>query len=480
MNKRLGVVLATVILLASGGWAWKIADHRRQIVVANLPEAPDLTNTPKILQEKLAVAQARARAPLTASKGLVQIARLYHANGFLSEAAQCYAGLEKIDPHEPRWLHLHASILAGFGEIEPAAALWTEAVTLAPKYLPARIRLGDCRLKANQPDQAFAVYHDVLTQDPGNSYALLGLARLDLEAKKWDEARGLLETVYNQTNHELGYDLIVSLYERLGLREQAAEIRSSAKASGAYRDVPDPWLDDLVDDCYDPFRLALSAGMAARTGAPETAIKRLQQAIELSPQDVTLRFQLGGVYFAQQNFGASREQFETCTRIDPNFPDGWVQLSTLQTQAGDVSGAARTLSAGLANCPNSPGLHLMQARRLEAANQIGGAISEFRTSIRLRPNEPDAYVELANLYIKLGMESEGIALMRQALEADPGEPTALGALTIYAISLKNEAEATRCLTRANLQLRIPRQQISAFAGLYQQTFGHNWIPGERN
>src|SRR6187551_1388607 len=75
-----------------------------------------------------------------------------------------------------------------------------------------------------------------------------------------------------------------------------------------------------------------------------------------------------------------------CTELAPDFADGWANLSALQAAMGDASAAERTLAEGLRRCPQSPGLHLQYARKLQAAGRLGEAIAEFQTSIRLRPN----------------------------------------------------------------------------------------------
>lgn len=468
------------LALAGGAWWWQQAGNRLAIVATALPPTPDLSAAPAVLTEHIGAAHARALGRSTALKGLAELGRLYHANGFLEEATRCYAGLEQLAPSEPRWPHLHATILAGYGEIEPAAQLWRRVVQLAPEYLPARLRLGDCLLKANRPDDAAATYADVLKRSPADSYALLGLARIDLEAGRWDQARERLETVVKQTNFELGYDLIVSLYERLGQAERAAAIRGSAKASGAFRDPPDPWLDELMDLCFDPYRLALTAGVAARVGEPAKAIRLLERAVDLDPADVSSHFQLGGIQLIQRDFAAARAQFEHCTALAPDFADGWAHLSALQAQMGEGSAAARTLMTGLSHCPNSPGLHLMWARNLRAAGQNEQAINEFQTSIRLRPNEPDAYVELGNLYINLGNEDAGVRQMQLAIEADPGDPTALGVLAFRAISTGREIEARQWLDRVARQPRVPREQSTVLLQAYQQAFGRAFTPDRSN
>lgn len=463
----LGLALAA---LGAGAWWWQAGQAQAQVATF-LPALPDLSQSPPALRERVTRADAHARQHFGAVKGLAELARVYHANGFLDAASRCYTGLEQLQPDEPRWPHLHATILAGYGEIEPALALWQKVRALAPDYLAAQLRSGDCFLKANRPAEAAAAYTAALKLEPNNPYATLGLARLDLEAGHWDQARARLEQVVAQTNFTLGYDLIVSLYERQGLTQRATEIRSMAKASGAYRDPADPWLDALLDDCLEPYRLSLAAGTIARNGDQATALKLLERAAEVAPEDVSVIFQLGSLLDAQGKTGDALAMFERCTLLAPDFSDGWVQLSLAQAKLGQATAAARTLATGLQKCPQSPGLHLMNARELVKAGRTGEAVVAFQTSIRLRPNEPDAYIELGKLFIKQGREAEGVAEIQRALVAEPGNPVALGVLTFYAIATGNEAEATRWFAALRNQPRVPREQAEQLRAAFQKQFG---------
>ncbi|HTL67366.1 MAG TPA: tetratricopeptide repeat protein [Lacunisphaera sp.] len=476
MKPRLVLVLVLAILAAGGGWVWWRAGTQQAAVRPALPPVPDLSAASPALRDAIVAADARARGRFTAVKGLVALSRLYHANGYYDAALACYTGLEKLQPAEPRWLHLHAFIIAGYGELDPAIKMWQRVTQLAPDYVPAHLRLADALLKSNQIAAAGAEYETVLKLSPDNAYARLGLARIDLEAQRWDQAREKLEAIVRQTHFNLGYDLIVSLYERLGLSSEAASIRGSSKASGAYRDFPDPWLSALMDDCFDPYRLGITAGVAAQSGDTAGAKRLLLRAIELAPDDVSSHFQLGGLAVATKDTKLAREQFERCTQIAPTFSDGWAQLSNLQADSGEAIAAAATLKEGLEHCPDSPGLHLLQARRLRDAGSAGEAIQEFKTSIRLRPNEPEAYVELGTLYINLGQDEVGISLMRLAFEADPGDPAALGALAFHAISTGKEAEARDWLTRIANQPRVPGSQAAVLYQAYQQAFGRTFNP----
>jgi tetratricopeptide (TPR) repeat protein len=475
MTRRRTVIFALGGALLAGGavggaWWWRV-EQRAAIVASALPPAPDLSGWPTELRERIATAESRAKAGSIAA--LHELSRLWHANGFFSEASDCYRLLEKLEPSEPRWWHRHAAILAGYGDTDVALACAQRAVELAPSYAPAKLRLGDLLLKRNELDRAAAIY-DELLRTGDNPHALLGLARIDVEAGRWAEARTRLERVVAQTNYELGYDLIVTVYERLGLAEQAARVRGRAKASGAYRDPADPWVDELLDDCFDAYRLSLAAGTAQRTADLARAQRLLERAVALAPDDATIRFQLAGVLTEKRDVANARAQLEQCTKISSQFPDAWAHLGALLEQAGNSAGAERVVIAGLGQCPDSPGLHLMRARQHRSAGRVAAAIDAYTRSIQLRPNEADAYIELATLLLQSDHANEGVQQLLQALTAEPDHPTALTLLALTAISAGDEPAAQRWLTRVKAQPRISPEQAEQLFAAYRGQFGREF------
>lgn len=472
-KRKILIVTLFVALIATGaaGWWWIETGAQRALIVESLPVLPDLTAVPAMMRERIIDADTRARTRTGGTDALAELAQLYHANGFLLEATICYGGLERLQPSEPRWMHLHATILAGYGEADPALELWSRVVQMAPGYVPAHLRMGDCLLKANRAGEAVAAYEAALKIEPNQAHAMFGLARIDFEAERWDKARERLERVVSQTNYQLGYDLIVTLYERLGLLDRARAIRGVASASGAYRDPADPWLDGLTEYCFDPFRLSLNAGVIARLGDRPGAQRLLERAIELAPNDVGSRFQLGTLAVEQGNVKLATEQLERCTVLAPDFADGWAHLSSLQAQQGNTVAAERTLALGLKNCPQSPGLHLMRARSLRKAGRPEEAINEYMISARLRPNEPEAFLELGNTYISLDRTAEGIAHIRAALDAEPENPIALSILAFHAITQSDEKEAKQWMKRVTNQPRVKHETVAALTRAYQEKFG---------
>ncbi len=472
MKKALIVAVVGLGVLGGGiaFWFQHQRQVRREFVLKVLPTMAHDAGTPAF-RSRLSGAIDRAKSEGDGTSGLAEASRLYHANGYLAEAARCYEGLERLQPSEAVWWHRQAAIFAGYGDDENALPLWQKTVELAPDYIPARLRLADVELKTNRVDEAKKNYDDVLQRDPGNPYADLGLARIDWEAGRLEPAKTRLQRVVERTHYELGYDLIVSVDERLGLIDQANAVRAQHRDSGAFRDADDPWLDSLMDDCYDPFRLLLAAGNFERSGKIDTAVTLLRRAAELSPQDVRPVFQLGLLYLHGKDLVAAAREFERCTQIAPTFADGWAQLAGALSDRGDIQGAVRTVINGLGSCPDSPGLHLMRARQLEDSEENAEAIEELKTSIRLRPNAMDPYLELGKLLIKTNRVDEGVEQLQLALVAEPDNPSALSILAFHAISTGNRVEARNWMDRVHRQPRVPAAEREQLEQAYQQAFG---------
>jgi tetratricopeptide (TPR) repeat protein len=463
--------VATLVAVSVAGWmAWNSAQRRARIE-ASIPARPDLNEWPAELAQRITDCEERARRGDDAIAGLDELSRLYHANGFYPEASQLYAALLQLDPDNPRWPHRLAHILAGFGRIEDAMPLWRQTLAHAPDYIPALLRVGDALLKVNQNAEAAEVYASVLRLEPRNPYALLGLGRIDVAAERWAQARERLESAVMLSNYELGYDLLPTVYERLGTSGRGEEIRARSKASGAFRDPADPWLDELHSDCYDAYRLSLLGGNAQRNGDMRGAVAILERALKFAPDSAPIHYQLGMLFVSQREFTRARPRLEECIRLAPDFADGWAQLAHLQWTVGDRAAFERTINEGIVRCPDSAGLRQDRGRRLLKDGKTDAAIADFREAIRLRPQEAGAYLDLALAYGVIGRNADAAVELRRALQAEPENPDALEGLAIHAINVGDAAEARDFLRRVLSQPRISPETRESLRQAYTQKFG---------
>ncbi len=466
----LAAAAASAVVVVGAILGWRA--HQRSVVLADsVPARPDLATWPAELPARIASCEERITAGRSPVAALGELSRLYHANGFLPEAATCYVGLEWLAPEEGRWAYRHALILSGYGENEPAVERLRHVADLPGDYVPARLRLGETLLKLGETAASADVYAATWQAHPDEPYALLGLARCDIERELWEEARAKLERLVAMTNYALGYDLIVSVYERLGENERAAAIRGQMRAWGAFRDMTDPWMEELLDDSYDAYQLSLAAGAAERRPDLPLAVRRMERAVALATDSAMLHFQLGMLYLQGREYTKSREQLERCTRLAPDFADGWAHLSGVLGIVGDRAGSDRAIEEGLRRCPDSPGLHLMQAARFKKAGRLEDAIAEFRRSIELRPTEADAYIQLGVTLMGAGRTDEGIAVLESALVAEPQHPFVLYTLALHAMETRDEPAARRWMEQARRQPRLKAEDLQHLIRQFSTTFG---------
>lgn len=470
-KKRPLMALVWVIVLAltlASGW-WAIAQHAA--VGTSIPRKPDLKGWNAGFEEAVDQAETTARGYFHPAAGLVTLSRLYHANGFYNEALQCYEGLPQLQSGDARWPHLEACILAEFGRIDEARPLAEQAVRLAPDYSPARLRLGNLFLKANQPGPAVETYQEVLKQDPGDPYALLGLARCALARNDWTAARGLLQDALKSHPDFIGgLSLMVTVSEHFGDQAEAGRLRELI-GKREFTDLPDPWFDGLLEDVYDPYRLSVAAVVANLAQNPTQAIHLLERATALAPNAATYHRQLGLLLSHVPDYAGARQHLQSAVTLAPTDADSWLFLYQLLNLAGDKDAAAQALANGLAHCPESASLHLEQARRLNTAGFHDEAINEFRLAYQLQPNEAGALVEMASVLFGVNRADEAVAALHEALRRQPGHPMALATLAFYSISSGDEAGALAWWDQVRLQPRTPPQTVNSLKDAFRKRFG---------
>ncbi|HEY8994476.1 MAG TPA: tetratricopeptide repeat protein [Lacunisphaera sp.] len=468
---RLLIALLLVATLGTAGWhGWQL-QSRRALVLHHLPPMPELGSQPPVLSESLAEAETLARSWRHAPAGLAEVSRFYHANGFYPEALLCYAGLLKVDPHNARWPHLQACIITNYGRMDEALPLRELAVTLAPNYLPARLRLGDVLLKTNRYAEAAKAYTAALGLAPGDPYALLGLARCDLAAGDWTRAQNRLSEAIAKNPDFIGaLSLLVTVSEHLGDSETAEALKTRI-GRREFSDLPDPWLDDLADVCFDAYRLSVAAAVANAAGQHDKALELLDRSIALAPGASSYQRQAGQILLNGQDFSRAKQHLEKAVALNPTDSDAWLLLLTALRGLGREQEAVNKLLRGLTHCPQSPSLHLEYARWLKTAGRLDEAIAEFRYGYELRPSDASPLVELAGAYFAVDRNAEAVAALEQALERQPAHPMALATLTFYAISLKDEAEALRRWEQVRRQSKTPPEVVDGLRRAFQQQFG---------
>jgi tetratricopeptide (TPR) repeat protein len=350
--------------------------------------------------------------------------------------------------------------------------LWETTMELEPDYLPAHLRRAEALLKLNRIEDAEAAFTIVKIKDIENPHAYQGLARVAIYRDDYQTAYEHLQKAMNYSKGNVGIQLIVTVMERLGEKERADAVRGMAKALEGYSDIPDPWIQDLMQYCYDPHQLITAAGLAVFAGDLDKAFELNSLAIKYDPDNGSGYFQLGTIYQGKKQFQEALTNFAKATSLNPRLSDAWLFSALVYEEMGNLEKCDELISLGVGHNPDSPALHLKWGERLTEKGRLDEAIPVLKRSIKLRPQEPEAYIALARIYMRRNELDNAQQFILQALEQEAANPIALSFITILSINQKDEEEARKWLKKIDLQPRTTdevKQQLHQF---FVQAFGY--------
>ena len=319
-STKIALGLITMVAAAAGTIGLLGKHRRREIVEASIPPTPSLETAAPELRRRVFDAVENARSGRDPVSSLVELSQMYHANGYLAEATECYAGLLRLDPQNPKWADLQAAIFGGVGRLDEAVALLRFVVAKAPDQIAARVRLGDALVKLNRLDQGAETYRGVLARDPRNVYGLLGLARCDEASERWQEAEeNLQKALQCEPNFGVAWARLATVAERLDQPDLERLALTHSKKNSRFHDISDPWLDGLMEDCYDTYKLRVASAVEHEARHDEWAIHLLERALRIAPDDAPAHRELGRILLYQRNFDGSRLHLEKRQRWRPTI-----------------------------------------------------------------------------------------------------------------------------------------------------------------
>ena len=401
--------------------AWRHYTLATQVQTA-LPARPNLAGLPAILGELLEQAEQKAESSNTRIEGAAELGRLYHANGFVTEATACWRLLQSEQPHEARWSYYLADLSRATSDHAAMTELLKDTLRLAPDYAPARLQLANLQFKSGEPANAERNYRLRLEAMPQDPYARLGLARLALQEGRMDQARELLEALLKYTPHfSTAHNLYAEILAAAGDIAGADKHRWLGRETLRYREAEDPWWDELQAWCYDYERLCVLGTIEFQTEQHDRAQAYFERAIRADPSRSDAYELLAGLYLKRNGAGRARELLE---RAMPNLTGVkssgiFTSLGLAYRQLKQPAEAVRVARLGLEQVGQQPELLDALGQALAESGKHEEALDAWQAALAKNPGDAGINYNLARSYLEQRRLDDALDALDRSLTLQP-------------------------------------------------------------
>ena len=338
----------------------------------------------------------------------------------------------------------------------------------------------------------------------GAALAVAALASITVrQAGYWQNSMALFEHARDvtpdnyvaYTNLGLAYNKQKRWDEAIRHFDRALQIQPRSAEAWGHRGLAlakEGRLDEAVQslqralDIYPSVLAHNSLGIALGKRDPDAAIGHLRAALDLDPEFVEARINLGSALLHKGDAAGAQQAFDEALRRDPQSAITHFRLGSVLLEHGELDGAALQLGTALrldptqADTHNSLGVVRLRRGDLDAAlalfrealaieplhadahsnvgvvllrkGQKEAAQAELAAALRLNPRHADAHATLGAMLAQDGKLEEGTTHFRAAVEADPDNAIAqnnLGAALLQKGDLDGAVEHLTRAIRAN-------------------------------
>lgn len=175
----------------------------------------------------------------------------------------------------------------------------------------------------------------------------------------------------------------------------------------------------------DESMLALGQALA-RSGKLDAAITTFRSALEDSPRNAMLHYELANTLAARGDLAGALQGYQASLELDPALAEvrpklAWAQASVARTR-GNFPAAIQAYHAVLALRPDFIDARMELAETLEASGDATGAIEQLDVLARQQPANERNHRALAMALAAQGRHNEAIAAVQRGLQTLPIEP----------------------------------------------------------
>ena len=455
------LLLATLFALAS---LWLTACGP-SVEIPPLPEvpAPDLSAAEKPVAEQVARARDELAEAERSAETLAEVAdayghlaEIYHAYELWGPARAAYANAATLDPVNPVWRYEAGLVEQEEGDFAAARDLFFEALELQESMHAARLRLAEAHLSLGEAETAREVVAPLLEEDDFSTAARWVDARAAASLGDDETAVASFRAVLDAApgadvvHRPLGQSL-----RRLG-QDEEAQTHLDHEGNGQVP-VPDPLLQRVQE-------LAQTAGAYLRRGnqalvaaRPDVAARQFARGLEVDPDHLELRLNLGLAQLRAQQLNDALETYEDAVSRHPDEARAYHDLGNALRSVGEQRKAADALRKAVELQPDYASAWFNLGNVLSGLEEWDEAEKALRTHQRLEPDDTRSAYLLAMAQNGQGDATTAATQLRELLRQNPNDEVVRRGLADVLLGARQFAAVSQLWTQA-AELDLPAAQ----------------------
>jgi tetratricopeptide (TPR) repeat protein len=415
------LAVALAALAAAAGWWLLQNDKGRDSGSVPLPEIP-ISSLGSNAASTIRKQMDNVRGSPESGAAWGKLGMMLKSYGFREQAGKCLEEAERLEPSEPRWAYLQATLQNREATAVAIAKLRRTIVLGGNEPEMPRLRLAQLLAEAGDEDQAREELRQLLATRPDCGPARLLMAHLSRERGEWAEATAMaMSCTTNPYTARAAWTLLAALHRRHD-DTNAAQL-ASRRAAAVSPDVawPDPYEDEVTAWRDDARSLSDRAQAHLMAGRAADALPLVHQLAREHPQFAETWLLLGRAQFLQKQPVAAERSLRRFLTTDPGSVNGHFQLGMCLLAQKRYTEAVATFQHTTTLKRDFGPAFFNLGFALAKSGKQREAIPAFKEAIRHNPEMIEAYVLLADLHLQFGEKAEAAALAQLADRLDPAD-----------------------------------------------------------
>ena len=389
------------------------------------PPLPQLAldTYPAAAREAISRAHRDAAAQSTDADTVGALGRVLHAWEQWDGAHQAYARAQALAPRAFEWPYLDAIVLQRLARHAEAASRLREALAASPGYLPARVKLAESLLEADDLDAAQRAFEALAHEPAAEPAAAFGLGRIAATRGRHDEAIAHLQrAVALFPEWGAAYYALARSYRALGRADEAVRALQRHQQYGPrWPGVEDPALA-AVSALREDAGASVQRGVKlAERGDLEGAIAAHEAALAREPSLAEAHANLVALYGRARNFEKAEAHYRAVVALGANLGTAHYDYGVLLGLQEKWDLAAEAYRRAIAVNPLNAEAYNNLGQILERQRQLEAAAETYRRAIDSQPTFRLARFNLGRMLLALGHPDTAIVELEKIVEPRDAE-----------------------------------------------------------